>query len=65
MPERKRLTFWDNRVVQLTKDSQALLFSSNIDYEIPITTSVTFGNAKALNIVPYGGYIICFFEKKI
>lgn len=65
MPERKRLTFWDNRVIQLTKDSQALLASSNIDYEIPITTTVSFGNARALNIVPYWWYIICFFEKKI
>lgn len=65
MPERKRLTFWDNRVIQLTKDSQALLASSNIDYEIPITTTVNFGNAKALNIVPYWWYIIAFFDNKI
>lgn len=65
MPERKRLTFWDNRVIQLTKDSQTLLASSNIDYEIPITTTVNFGNAKALNIVPYWWYIIAFFDNKI
>jgi hypothetical protein len=53
MPERRQLQFWDNRVVQLTKDRQALLYSSNIDYEIPILQKTDFGNSKALSFAPY------------
>lgn len=56
---------WDNRVLQLTDDRQAMMASSNIDYEIPILNSVSFWNSKAKNMAAYGWYLIVFFENKV
>lgn len=64
-PEKRRIISWDNRIVQLTKDRQALIVSSSIDYEIPITVSVTFGNSQALSMAVYWWYLIVFFANKI
>lgn len=65
MAQKRNIVLWDNRIVQLTEDYQALIMSSNIDYEIPILNAVSFGNSKATNIAAYGGYLIVFFKNKI
>ena len=65
MPDKRQLTFWDNRIIQMTKDNQSLIASSNIDYEIPILNSVSFGNSKAISMSSYGWYLMVFFQSKI
>jgi len=64
-PKKRNLVMRDNRVLQLTDDCQAMLASSNIDYEIPILNSVSFWNSRAKNMAAYGWYLIVFFESKI
>ena len=64
-PKKRNMVMWDNRVLQLTDDRQAMLASSNIDYEIPILNSVSFWNSRAKNMAAYGWYLIVFFENKI
>ena len=64
-PKKRNMVMWDNRVLQLTDDRQAMLASSNIDYEIPILNSVSFWNSKAKNMAAYGWYLIVFFENKV
>ena len=64
-PEKRMLKNWDNRVVQLISNKTWLVFSSNADYEIPILTTVTFGNSRAINMDVYGWYLIVFFDNKV
>ena len=64
-PKKRNMVMWDNRVLQLTDDRQAMLASSNIDYEIPILNSVSFWNSRAQNMAAYWWYLIVFFENKV
>lgn len=64
-PKKRNMVMRDNRVLQLTEDCQAMMASSNIDYEIPIINSVSFWNSRAKNMAAYGWYLIVFFENKV
>lgn len=65
-PLSSKILFFDNRIVTLSADRRNLLFHHPIHIELPLPNlTVSFGNAEALNVAPYGPYLVVFFANKI
>lgn len=61
----KKLIFWDNRIVSLALNGQALSFHDLIYIEIPTVNTIVFGNEAAYDVADFGSYLVCFFANKI
>lgn len=64
-PNYAKIIAWDSRLILLKKDRQGIIATNNENFEVLTSITVNFWNARALNMITYGWYLIIFFADKV